>query len=276
MKRSKMNPLRATAHYCELNALGQRRDREVQYPVIFSMGKKRPMMTGTSTERSRLCVDRHTASTTPRRTGFHSRRDHYGFSYVCGKKRPMMTGTSTERGRLCVVDRHTASTTPRRTGFHSRRDHSGNSHTDFLGDLPFRQLLHSGAAPYSPRFTLIGSENFHVKSRPNLFTHSRVSNVLMTVKSCVQSLTLSVLMPNIVEILHLGEPGSIPNVIAPGFSHVEIVADYVAGRRVFSGISRYSCYCIQCEHDTELAALKLRGGVVAPRKAKISLATPMC
>ncbi|KAJ8873993.1 hypothetical protein PR048_024833 [Dryococelus australis] len=35
----------------------------------------------------------------------------------------------------------------------------------------------------------------------------------------------------------LGEPGSIPNGVAPGFSHVGIVSDDAAGRRVFSGIS---------------------------------------
>ncbi|KAJ8897928.1 hypothetical protein PR048_003285 [Dryococelus australis] len=32
--------------------------------------------------------------------------------------------------------------------------------------------FHSGAAPYSPRFTLIGSQDLDVKNRPNLFTHS--------------------------------------------------------------------------------------------------------
>ncbi|KAJ8879368.1 hypothetical protein PR048_019976 [Dryococelus australis] len=42
----------------------------------------------------------------------------------------------------------------------------------FLGDHSFPPPLHSGAAPYSPRFTLIVSENLDVMSRPNLFTHS--------------------------------------------------------------------------------------------------------
>ncbi|KAJ8898392.1 hypothetical protein PR048_003752 [Dryococelus australis] len=32
--------------------------------------------------------------------------------------------------------------------------------------------LHPGAAPYSPRFTLIGSQDLDVKSRPNIFTRS--------------------------------------------------------------------------------------------------------
>ncbi|KAJ8871242.1 hypothetical protein PR048_027548 [Dryococelus australis] len=42
----------------------------------------------------------------------------------------------------------------------------------FLGDFPFRPPLRSGAAPYSPRFTLIGSRYLDVESRPNIFTHS--------------------------------------------------------------------------------------------------------
>ncbi|KAJ8880027.1 hypothetical protein PR048_020649 [Dryococelus australis] len=69
------------------------------------------------------------------------------------------------------------------TGFDSGRAHlrisacgnrAGRCHwsTDFLGDLPFPPTFHSGAAPYSPRFTLIGSQDLDVKSRPNLFTHS--------------------------------------------------------------------------------------------------------
>ncbi|KAJ8897579.1 hypothetical protein PR048_002928 [Dryococelus australis] len=51
----------------------------------------------------------------------------------------------------------------------------------FLGDLP---PLHSGAAPYSPHFTLIGSEDLGVWSRPNLFTtyspRPRLPNPLAT------------------------------------------------------------------------------------------------
>ncbi|KAJ8866047.1 hypothetical protein PR048_033571 [Dryococelus australis] len=39
----------------------------------------------------------------------------------------------------------------------------------FLGDLPFPPPFHSGAAPYSSKLPLIGSEDVNVKSRPNLF-----------------------------------------------------------------------------------------------------------
>ncbi|KAJ8877457.1 hypothetical protein PR048_021912 [Dryococelus australis] len=42
----------------------------------------------------------------------------------------------------------------------------------FLGDLLLPTSLHSGAAPYLPRFTIIDSQDFDVKSRPNLFTNS--------------------------------------------------------------------------------------------------------
>ncbi|KAJ8872319.1 hypothetical protein PR048_025923 [Dryococelus australis] len=41
----------------------------------------------------------------------------------------------------------------------------------FLGDLPFPPPFHSGAAPYSPRFTSFGSRDLDVKSRPTLFSH---------------------------------------------------------------------------------------------------------
>ncbi|KAJ8882842.1 hypothetical protein PR048_014656 [Dryococelus australis] len=50
----------------------------------------------------------------------------------------------------------------------------------FLGDVPFPPLLHSGAAPYSPRFTLISSQDLDVKSHPNLFTHSMQPANLVT------------------------------------------------------------------------------------------------
>ncbi|KAJ8887995.1 hypothetical protein PR048_007480 [Dryococelus australis] len=43
---------------------------------------------------------------------------------------------------------------------------------DAAGDLPFPPPLHSKATPYSPRFTLIGSQGPSVKSCPHLFTHS--------------------------------------------------------------------------------------------------------
>ncbi|KAJ8894039.1 hypothetical protein PR048_006649 [Dryococelus australis] len=42
----------------------------------------------------------------------------------------------------------------------------------FLGALPFPRPLHSGAASYSPHFTLIVSHASDVKSCPNLFSHA--------------------------------------------------------------------------------------------------------
>ncbi|KAJ8881988.1 hypothetical protein PR048_018476 [Dryococelus australis] len=41
----------------------------------------------------------------------------------------------------------------------------------FLGDLPFPPPLYSRAASFSPHFTLIGSQDLVVNSRPNLSTH---------------------------------------------------------------------------------------------------------
>ncbi|KAJ8868573.1 hypothetical protein PR048_030111 [Dryococelus australis] len=38
----------------------------------------------------------------------------------------------------------------------------------FLRDLPLPTIFHYGAAPYSARFTLIGSQDLDVKSRPNI------------------------------------------------------------------------------------------------------------
>ncbi|KAJ8875275.1 hypothetical protein PR048_023170 [Dryococelus australis] len=51
----------------------------------------------------------------------------------------------------------------------------------FLGDLPLPLLLHSGAAPYSPHFTLIGSQALAVKSSLNIFTHLSHKTVLLAI-----------------------------------------------------------------------------------------------
>ncbi|KAJ8880473.1 hypothetical protein PR048_016943 [Dryococelus australis] len=42
----------------------------------------------------------------------------------------------------------------------------------FSWGSPVSPPLHSGVAPYSPRFTLDDSQDLDVKSRSNLFTHS--------------------------------------------------------------------------------------------------------
>ncbi|KAJ8873665.1 hypothetical protein PR048_024495 [Dryococelus australis] len=71
-----------------------------------------------------------------------------------------------------------------RSGFNPRLVHSGfscgnragrcRSSAGFVGDLPFPPPFHSGAAPYSPQLTPIGSEDLGVKSCSNLFTHSHL------------------------------------------------------------------------------------------------------
>ncbi|KAJ8873863.1 hypothetical protein PR048_024699 [Dryococelus australis] len=77
---------------------------------------------------------------------------------------------------------------PRRTEFVSRRDRSrifarGNRagrrcwSAGFLGAPPFPP--HSDAAPYTPRFSLAGSQHFELKSRPN------VSNPILSKLPCL-------------------------------------------------------------------------------------------
>ncbi|KAJ8871300.1 hypothetical protein PR048_027612 [Dryococelus australis] len=47
----------------------------------------------------------------------------------------------------------------------------------FLGDLPFPPPFHSSTVSCSPHFTFIGSQDFAVKSHPNIFTHSPLINL---------------------------------------------------------------------------------------------------
>ncbi|KAJ8872414.1 hypothetical protein PR048_026018 [Dryococelus australis] len=47
----------------------------------------------------------------------------------------------------------------------------------FSRGFPVLPPFHSGTVPYSPHFILVGSQDLDVKSRPNLFTHSRLFKV---------------------------------------------------------------------------------------------------
>ncbi|KAJ8879280.1 hypothetical protein PR048_019887 [Dryococelus australis] len=124
---------------------------------------------------------------------------------------------------------------PRRTGFYSqiftcdnragRCLWSGGGR--FLGDSPFPPLFHSGAAPYSPHFTFIGSQDLVVKS------HSNHPTPLHSAKYTLHG------MVRLHASYHLGEPSSIPGRATPGFSHVEILPDDDAGWWVSSGISSF-------------------------------------
>ncbi|KAJ8880583.1 hypothetical protein PR048_017053 [Dryococelus australis] len=68
---------------------------------------------------------------------------------------------------------------------------------------------------------------------------------------------------------HQGELGSIPGGVAPGFSHVGIVPDDTAGRRVFSGISRFPLPHIPALHHTHLISPSsmLRATQISPLHA---------
>ncbi|KAJ8877919.1 hypothetical protein PR048_022378 [Dryococelus australis] len=68
---------------------------------------------------------------------------------------------------------------------------------------------------------------------PSLFHFHLVSLSLVLDTQSVRLCQISLLAS------HQDEPGLIPGRVTPGFSHVEIVPDDVAGWRVFSGISRF-------------------------------------
>ncbi|KAJ8867485.1 hypothetical protein PR048_031287 [Dryococelus australis] len=70
---------------------------------------------------------------------------------------------------------------------------------------------------------------------------------------------------------HLGEPGSIPGGVAPGFSHVGTMPDDVTGSRVFSGISRFPRPCIPALlHTIHLASSSSVVKTSMSRAAQIS------
>ncbi|KAJ8880497.1 hypothetical protein PR048_016967 [Dryococelus australis] len=172
---------------------------------------------------------------------------------------------------------------------------------EFLpGDLPFPSPFHSGAAPYSPLFTVIGSKNLDVKSRPDLFTHSLAvgsagageaedpredppTNGIVWHDSHMRRsagtrpgiepgsswweasrLTVQPLWPLLITyanatLRHYSPPSQanrvrFPGGYAPGFSHVGIVPDYVAGRRVFYGTSHFPRLCIPALLHTHLTS----------------------
>ncbi|KAJ8869295.1 hypothetical protein PR048_030869 [Dryococelus australis] len=90
--------------------------------------------------------------------------------------------------------------------------------------------FHSGAAPHSPRFTLVVSQDLDVQSNPNLFTHPNESPAYVTVVQCWDTETSSaqpakslypILTLRIQEAAipysHLGEPSSILPLVS-GFS----------------------------------------------------------
>ncbi|KAJ8866393.1 hypothetical protein PR048_032236 [Dryococelus australis] len=73
---------------------------------------------------------------------------------------------------------------------------------------------------------------------------------------------------------HQGEPGSIPGRITPGFSHVGIVPDDAAGRRVLSGISRFPSP-FSYRHCSMLTSITLIGSQVRTVKSHLNLSTPI-
>ncbi|KAJ8893529.1 hypothetical protein PR048_006127, partial [Dryococelus australis] len=129
--------------------------------------------------------------------------------------------------------------------------------------------------------TLIGIQDLDVKSRLNLFTHPLAQTYFDQAEEAFQIRKINTNLPeyascysggqcsmsfNVTEnryciealwcigqTTHLGEPGSIPGKVTPGFTHVRIVLDDAAGRRVFSRISRFPRPCIPAPLPTRLS-----------------------
>ncbi|KAJ8868786.1 hypothetical protein PR048_030326 [Dryococelus australis] len=88
------------------------------------------------------------------------------------------------RRLLGIILRHLGiflfSATTRKRGFRMNffGRHEMGYNADFLSDLPFPQPLYSGASPYSTHFTVVGSQDLDVKSRPNLSTTTSLPKLL--------------------------------------------------------------------------------------------------
>ncbi|KAJ8883160.1 hypothetical protein PR048_015000 [Dryococelus australis] len=109
---------------------------------------------------------------------------------------------------------------------------------------------YSGAAPSSPHFTLVGSQELAVTCRAK---HIKLKYILQRIDSHLRirrdwryfksTAILGLELPGSTAArafaFYKGKPDSIPDGIAPGFPQVGIVPDDAACRRIFSGISRF-------------------------------------
>ncbi|KAJ8893079.1 hypothetical protein PR048_005662 [Dryococelus australis] len=124
--------------------------------------------------------------------------------------------------------------TPGHSGFSQREivlyDAAGRRF--FSGISSFPPPLYSSAAPFSPYSILIGSQDTAVS--------------------------------------HIGEPGLIPDEVAPGFSHVKIMQDDAAGRWVFLGVTHFAHRCILTPLQTRLTSLSSAHKISMLRAAQIS------
>ncbi|KAJ8898130.1 hypothetical protein PR048_003490 [Dryococelus australis] len=87
------------------------------------------------------------------------------FTNKCAGNSPTVTG-SDSFGTVGMDKRNLASSP---AGSLPDFPHVGIAPDD-AGDLPLPPVFHSGAAPYSPRFTLIGSQDLDLNSHPNVST----------------------------------------------------------------------------------------------------------
>ncbi|KAJ8882952.1 hypothetical protein PR048_014791 [Dryococelus australis] len=95
----------------------------------------------------------------------------------------------------------------------------------FLGDLPFLLHFHSGAAPYSPRFTLIGSQDLDRCNQEAAKTHTAAAH---GTKASPLILTHPHTSPDV--LLHSTRCSALPHAIAEYFLPRDLVAVYCLAR----------------------------------------------
>ncbi|KAJ8869707.1 hypothetical protein PR048_028702 [Dryococelus australis] len=107
---------------------------------------------------------------------------------------------------------------------------------------------------YHPRLTLDFQTNLRPLNGMGI-RHSTWTNIWDASKKPAR--TLDILQPTAdsyhkLLASHTGEPGSIPGRVTPGFLQVGIVPDDAAGRKVYSGISRFAYPCIPVQLHSHL------------------------
>ncbi|KAJ8872573.1 hypothetical protein PR048_026179 [Dryococelus australis] len=173
-----------------------------------------------------------------------------GQTSACSGKRELFTDSSLPQSE--AVDLHFV------RGLRSIacRKCEGRFRRVFPGHSPFNPPFHSTTALFLPYFTLISCQNLAVEFRPQSLKSSfilsqevsvcgpSIGTELLLISSEALFTHFIILGAAVAERLVCspptnGEPGSIPCRVTLGFSHVGIVPDDPASRRVFSGISRF-------------------------------------
>ncbi|KAJ8883255.1 hypothetical protein PR048_015097 [Dryococelus australis] len=99
--------------------------------------------------------------------------------------------------------------------------------------------------------------------------HGHFSQIMHTISICLtQALAVWKYIAIRLLAFHLEEPGSIPGRVAPKFSHMKIVLDAAAGRRAFSGISRFPHPTPHSPHCIPIGSQDLDAGPIRTRHSR--------